>query len=167
MCSCHQIRRYHQVSKRLSSDRPSWSKLCTVMHGQQGIFVGIVRVPCTFRAMRFSLLAAIIASLVNSFLSRFTTIFFMCHKNHPFFYVPQKSPMNRCKDLSNNNLYLLIIAHFISGYGVVDEENHLHFLEICAGSHRLTDCALDLGLKAHAMDDPCLHYLECMVIFES
>lgn len=113
--------------------------------------------PATFRAMRFSLLAAIIASLVNSFLSWFTLI---------LFHVAQKS-LESLQGFSNNNLSLLIIAHFISGYGVVDEGNHLQFLEICAGSHRLTDCALDLGLKAHAMDDPCLHYLESMAIFES
>lgn len=50
------------------------------------------------------------------------------------------------------SLLAAIIASLVNSYGVVHPEDHLHFLELCAGSHRLTDCALDLGLKAHAMD---------------
>lgn len=73
MASCHQICRYHQDSKRLSSDRP-WFKLCMVLHVQHFwvILVGIVG--ASSRAMRFSLLAAIIASLVNSSLPGFKFI---------------------------------------------------------------------------------------------
>lgn len=38
------------------------------------------------------------------------------------------------------------------GLGDVTEEQQLHFLEICAGSHRLTDAAIEHGMNAHAID---------------
>ncbi len=34
----------------------------------------------------------------------------------------------------------------------MDPGEHLHFLELCAGSHRLTDVALEFGMRALAMD---------------
>lgn len=38
------------------------------------------------------------------------------------------------------------------GYGDTPRQQGLHFLELCAGSHHLTDVALEFGLQAHAMD---------------
>ena len=38
------------------------------------------------------------------------------------------------------------------GFGEIDEMMHLHFLELCAGSHRLSDVAAEFNLRALAMD---------------
>ena len=38
------------------------------------------------------------------------------------------------------------------GFGEVDQKMHLHFLELCAGSHRLSDVAMEYKLRALAMD---------------
>ena len=41
----------------------------------------------------------------------------------------------------------------LSGFGDVDDIGPgLHFVELCAGSHRLTSVALEYNLKAIAMD---------------
>lgn len=41
----------------------------------------------------------------------------------------------------------------LSGFGDVDDIGPgLHFVELCAGSHRLTSVALEYNLKAVAMD---------------
>ena len=84
MCSCHQIRRYHQVSKRLSSDRPSWSKLCTVMHGQQGYLWVSSGYPVHLEPWD---LASLLPSLLHWWIVSCPDLqpyFFMCHKNHPW-----------------------------------------------------------------------------------
>lgn len=44
-----------------------------------------------------------------------------------------------------------------SGIGEVNPDAKLQFLELCAGSHRLTDCAMEYGLAAHAFDAPKLN----------
>lgn len=41
---------------------------------------------------------------------------------------------------------------FVSGYGVTPAENQLQFLEICAGSHRITDAGQEYGIRGLAMD---------------
>ena len=45
----------------------------------------------------------------------------------------------------------------LSGLDVPDQGEHLHFLELCAGAHRLTDAATDYGYSALAMDVPSLN----------
>ena len=45
----------------------------------------------------------------------------------------------------------------LSGLDVPDETEKLQFLELCAGSHRLTDAALEYGYSALAMDVPSLN----------
>ena len=42
------------------------------------------------------------------------------------------------------------------GFGDVEVGAQLNFLELCAGSHRLADVALEFGLKSLAMDASCL-----------
>lgn len=41
---------------------------------------------------------------------------------------------------------------FGRGFGPTREDEKLHLLELCAGSHRLTDSALEFGLSALALD---------------
>ena len=36
----------------------------------------------------------------------------------------------------------------------MEDADKLHLLEVCAGSHRLTDTALEYGLQAVALDVP-------------
>ena len=59
--------------------------------------------------------------------------------------------------LSMNDNFSILNAYFqhlARGFGTTDDDRALHFVEVCAGSHRLTDAALDCGLKGHALDVP-------------
>lgn len=47
------------------------------------------------------------------------------------------------------------------GFGDVTADQQLHFLEICAGSHRLTDSAIEHGMNAHAMDVALVKIISC------
>lgn len=51
-------------------------------------------------------------------------------------------------------MFLLLAGRALaySGLGEPSHDERLHFLELCAGSHRMTDCMLEYGLFAHAMD---------------
>lgn len=42
------------------------------------------------------------------------------------------------------------------------DDDHLHFLELFAGQHHLTDSMLEFGLKACAMDAPELNHIHKM-----
>ncbi len=48
-----------------------------------------------------------------------------------------------------------------SGFGDVPEGSELHFIELCAGAHRLCDVACDSGMKAMAMDATYREYRCC------
>lgn len=56
----------------------------------------------------------------------------------------------------NNFPSLAAMAGPPLGFGEVDQKMHLHFLELCAGSHRLSDVAMEYRLRALAMDVPGL-----------
>jgi hypothetical protein len=43
-----------------------------------------------------------------------------------------------------------------SGFGPATESEHLHLLELCAGSHRISDAASEYGLNALPMDVSCI-----------
>lgn len=47
-----------------------------------------------------------------------------------------------------------LVRHCRPGFGEPSHGERLHFLELCAGAHRLTDTACEFGLNALAMDVP-------------
>ena len=49
------------------------------------------------------------------------------------------------------------ICEFVfRGYGATEPQQTLDFLEVCAGSHRITSAAAEFGLRATALDDTWL-----------
>ena len=44
------------------------------------------------------------------------------------------------------------------GYGSTEPQQALDFLEVCAGSHRITSAAAEFGLRATALDDTWLDF---------
>ena len=48
--------------------------------------------------------------------------------------------------------------HSGQGFGPTREDEKLHLVELCAGSHRLTDSALEFGLAAMAFDVTKWHF---------
>ena len=87
--------------------------------------------------MKYSLLAGLISALILSFLIA-------------LFQKPSKYTASIPVDC------LLAISMCCSDFGAVPDDKQLHFLELCAGSHRLTDVAGEYGLSALAMDAPHL-----------
>lgn len=54
--------------------------------------------------------------------------------------------------LKKNSKYSLVF-HFL-GCGDIEENGYLHFVELFAGRHHLTDSMLEYGMRACAMDAP-------------
>lgn len=53
-------------------------------------------------------------------------------------------------------IYIYIFTPYINiyiwGLGVVDERDRLHFVELCAGSHCMTDAMIEFDIESFAYD---------------
>lgn len=54
------------------------------------------------------------------------------------------------------HIYIYIFTPYINiyiwGLGVVDEHDRLHFVELCAGSHCMTDAMIEFDIESFAYD---------------
>jgi hypothetical protein len=97
--------------------------------------------------MKYSVLAAILGILLTSLLAYvLIKLLIYMHMNRIETFIHWK-----LQQVSNE------ICEFVfRGYGATEPQQTLDFLEVCAGSHRITSAAAEFGLRATALDDTWL-----------